>query len=920
MPKQKKKTAASKSSKSKQSTRAAGNAKKETPRIDHSAIMKNRMTGAIVCFFLAIFAALGYFSGDGLFISFFRKFLSGLLGWAFYAVTPALVIAGLLLALEKSRPVKLRVVFVLLVPAILSALFHALICKEKYAAKFSIFGQLYKSGKAGESGGIIGGIVGGGFRALFGKAGAAIVFICLLIVALFIIINRTPSEIIAALRKKKVAKEEKRAAYYDAYMQYEQEQEEKRAAAEAASAAVTAKFAGTKRPVIDIPVDDPPPAGEKPKKQAARKEGFFNKTPRVKTPDQLFADAEAAAKDSSVPTQQTAGEEVPFQLHTSVPKSSPQPAGPAQEPVSIRPGSVNIMRRESRQAAPPEPLPPEPAVQPLTIPEPPASAGPAQTAQTAKPEGAQKKVTAEEAAAEQAKIAESIEKTMESVPQQPQYIFPPVTLLDAGDAGGGRDGREEARLNAGRLESTLSSFGINAQINNIVQGPAVTRYEFELEQGVKLNRLTNLSDDIALSLGASGVRIAPIPGKIAIVGIEVPNKLVSTVHLREIIESSEFRNSKSKVSFALGKDIGGSYIVGDISKLPHMLIAGTTGSGKSVCINSLIISLLYKAKPEEVRLILVDPKMVELGVYNGIPHLLIPVVTDPKKAAGALQWAVNEMMKRYQRFADAGVRDIQGYNAKVAGDPEVSPMPQIVIVIDELADLMFVAAKEVEEAICRIAQLARAAGMHLVIATQRPSADVITGIMKANIPSRISFAVASALESRIILDSPGAEKLVGHGDMLYAPLGAGKPLRVQGTFIDSEEVEAVVNFVKQSSAANYDDSIISDIENRSSEKKPAEEEKPAAADDVDELFDAAVEVILEVGQASVSMLQRRLKLGYSRAARLVDQMEERGIVGQFEGSKPRQILITKDQWNEMKFINGTASIGEAPPPEDYEKE
>ncbi len=918
MPKQKKKTASKSSAKSNQSTRSGGNAKRETQKIDHAAIMKNRLTGALVCFFLAIFAALGYFSGDGLFISFFRRFLSGLLGWAFYAVTPALVIAGLLLAMEKSRPVKLRVVFVLLVPAVLSALLHALICKEQYALKFSIFSELYKSGMAGKSGGIIGGIVGGAFRALFGKAGAAIVFICLLIVAIFIIINRTPSEIIAGLRKKKTAKEEKRAAYYDAYRQYEQEQEEKRAAAEAAAAAVTSKFAGTKRPVIDIPVDDPPVDSGNPKKQPAKKEGFFNKTPRVKTPDQVFTDALDAKERNEAAQQHSAAAraETPFQFQPITPKSPAQPAGPTQEPASIRPGSVNIMRRENRQAPPPEPLSSEPPVQPLTIPEPPT-----EQPQTAKPEGAQKKVTAEEAAAEQAKIAESIEKTMEKAPQPPKYIFPPVTLLNAGAGEGGRDGREEARLNAGRLESTLASFGINAQINNIVQGPAVTRYEFELEQGVKLNRLTNLSDDIALSLGASGVRIAPIPGKIAIVGVEVPNKLVSTVHLREIIESAEFRNSKSKVSFALGKDIGGSYIVGDISKLPHMLIAGTTGSGKSVCINSLIISLLYKAKPEEVRLILVDPKMVELGVYNGIPHLLIPVVTDPKKAAGALQWAVNEMMKRYQLFADAGVRDIQGYNAKAAGDPEAKQMPQIVIVIDELADLMFVAAKEVEEAICRIAQLARAAGMHLVIATQRPSADVITGIMKANIPSRVSFAVASALESRIILDSPGAEKLVGHGDMLYAPLGAGKPLRVQGTFIDSEEVEAVVDFVKQSSTADYDDSIINDIENRSAEKKPAEEEKTAAADDVDEMFDAAVDVILEMGQASVSMLQRRLKLGYSRAARLVDQMEERGIVGPFEGSKPRQILITKDQWNERRFIkNGAAPAGEAPEPqENYEE-
>ncbi len=444
----------------------------------------------------------------------------------------------------------------------------------------------------------------------------------------------------------------------------------------------------------------------------------------------------------------------------------------------------------------------------------------------------------------------------------------------------------------------------------MVRGPSVTRYELELDQGVRLNKLTNLADDIALALGATGVRIAPIPDKISVVGIEVPNKVVSPVSIHSVIGSNTFTNSKSKISFAVGKDISGQAIVGDIGKLPHLLIAGTTGSGKSVCTNSLIISLLYKATPEEVRLIMVDPKMVELGIYNGIPHLLIPVVTDPKKAAGALQWAVTEMMKRYRTFSEVGVRKLEEYNALAAKTEGMEKMPATVVVIDELADLMLVAAKEVEESICRVAQMGRAAGMHLVIATQRPSADVITGLMKANIPSRIAFAVASAMESRIILDTQGAEKLVGRGDMLFAPLGSGKPTRVQGCFISDGEVASVVDFVKKNSgSAQYDDAVMEEIEHNAAEKeKGAKGVGGSAPEDVDsefdELIDAAAEVVVETGQASVSMLQRRLKLGYARAARLVDQLEEKGIVGPFEGSKPRQLLITKEQWQEMKYRQG----------------
>ena len=486
------------------------------------------------------------------------------------------------------------------------------------------------------------------------------------------------------------------------------------------------------------------------------------------------------------------------------------------------------------------------------------------------------------------------------------------------------------RQNAERLSDTLQSFGIEAHIINVTRGPSVTRYELELQRGVKLSKVTNLADDIALALGASGVRIAAIPDKISVVGIEVPNRIVSVVMAREVIDSPEFAKHKSKVSFAVGKDIGGNRIIGDIGKLPHLLIAGTTGSGKSVCMNSLIISLLYKAKPEEVKLIMIDPKMVELGIYNGIPHLLIPVVTDPKKAAGSLQWAVTEMMRRYRMMADAGVRDLESYNkqARMSADDEFEPMPQIVVVIDELADLMLVAAKEVEESICRIAQMGRASGIHLVIATQRPSADVITGLMKANIPSRIAFAVASAMESRIILDTAGAEKLVGRGDMLYAPLGEGKPKRVQGCFISSEEIERVVNFVKENGETDYDESVIDKINAAVAEKEKGSAKGGGnaapdqnAADDVDELLPAAIDVVMETGQASVSMLQRRLKLGYSRAARIVDEMETRGIVGPFEGSKPRQLLITKEQWQELKMkgaYGATPPEAEELPPPDEE--
>ena len=518
-----------------------------------------------------------------------------------------------------------------------------------------------------------------------------------------------------------------------------------------------------------------------------------------------------------------------------------------------------------------------------------------------------RKVAAKEADESARVVAEEIAKA-EGAPK-PEYCYPPIDLLK-NPSGASADGTAEMRENSRRLNETLASFKIDAHIINVTRGPSVTRYEVELEKGVKLSKLTTAADDIALSLGASGVRIAAVPGKISVVGIEVPNRAVTTVSLREVIDSQEFTKAKSKSTFSVGKDIGGNCIVGNIAKLPHMLIAGTTGSGKSVCMNSIIISLLYKASPDDVKLIMVDPKMVELGIYNGIPHLLIPVVTDPKKAAGSLQWAVTEMMRRYKAMSDAGVRDLESYNSIMEHEEDAKKLPQVVVIIDELADLMLVAAKEVEESICRIAQMGRAAGIHLVIATQRPSADVITGLMKANIPSRIAFAVASAMESRIILDTQGAEKLVGKGDMLYAPIGCGKPKRVQGCFVSDPEVEAVTNYVKNNFVTSYDQEVMEEIERKAAQtgsKATASDPEPSSEElSGDEMLPAAVDVILETGQASVSMLQRRLKLGYARAARIVDEMEEKGIVGPFQGSKPRSILITKEQWEAMR--NGGAQM------------
>ncbi|CZT57970.1 DNA translocase SpoIIIE [Eubacteriaceae bacterium CHKCI005] len=487
-------------------------------------------------------------------------------------------------------------------------------------------------------------------------------------------------------------------------------------------------------------------------------------------------------------------------------------------------------------------------------------------------------------------------------PEEEPYRYPPTSLLEPSPAVDERNVQSELRANADRLVDTLRSFGVETRIVDISRGPAVTRYELQPSAGVKISKITGLADDIALNLAAAGVRIeAPIPNKPA-VGIEVPNKTVHVVHIREILDSPAFQSSRSNLAVALGKDIAGSVALADLGKMPHLLIAGATGSGKSVCINSIILSLLYKSSPDKVRLLMIDPKVVELGVYNGIPHLLVPVVTDPRKAAGALGWAVTEMLGRYKIFADCNVRDLQAYNRLAATREDLRPLPQIVIIIDELADLMMAAPNEVEDSICRLAQMARAAGMHLVIATQRPSVDVITGIIKANIPSRVAFSVSSQVDSRTILDMGGAEKLLGRGDMLFYPVGASKPIRIQGCFVTDTEVESVVQYIKDSGekTGEYDESIMEEIEKQAAKEKAP---KGGGADDGqgDEMLPQAIELVVEAGEASTSMLQRRLRLGYARAGRIMDELEQRGIIGPHEGSKPRKVLMTRQQWMEMSM-------------------
>ena len=829
--------------------------------------IRREVWGGVLCL-LTLCLAVSYFGVEAIFIDWLAMLVKGLFGYGYYLMAPAMLGSALILFCHHGKPVRLRVTCAMLIPLFAGALAHMVACKLEFASGVGILKVLWSSGLAMTSGGVLSGALAVGSVAVFSRVASLILFTAILVVLLMVALRLTLGAIIEKNRSRP---------------QYEEEPEEECPARKGGKAPegkgvrLTPIESQPRRRTeekvqIDFPLDDEPlaarpakptpaiPAGEEKKKGLLG--GFFRpKAESQKTPDQVLTEESAPKRESAtVPAPTPAPAPVPAPAPAAPPAAAAIPAEPAP-------------KRERQSAA-------------------------------AEVENAAAPVTQE---IEERKAAE-----------EDVYQFPPITLLNENPGGNVAEAGAELRNNSRRLSETLASFGVDATAGDVVHGPSVTRYEFVLDQGVKLSKITNLADDIALALGATGVRIAPIPEKISVVGIEVPNKQVTSVLIRDVLETRDFTENPSKVAFALGKDISGKCIIGNIAKLPHVLIAGTTGSGKSVCTNSLIVSLLYKSSPEDVRFIMVDPKMVELAPYNGIPHLLIPVVTDPKKAAGALQWAVFEMMKRYKLFSEHNVKDLAGYNALAKTTDELEHLPSVVVVIDELADLMLVAAKEVEESICRVAQMGRAAGVHLVIATQRPSSDVITGLMKANIPSRIAFAVASSLESRIILDNSGAEKLIGKGDMLYAPLGIGKPIRVQGCFISPEEIERVVDYVKSTGEADYSDEVMRKIEESVQEKdKGGKSAAPAPQDEdsgeADELFPAAVDVVLELGQASVSMLQRRLKLGYSRAARLVDQMEEKGIVGPFEGSKPRALLITKEQWQEMKMGSAALPAAEEPP-------
>ena len=851
----KKNTAAAKKTdtKGKNSGKAANTVPPEPP-----AAPINREITAFVFFFIAVFIIISYFNTEGAVIAFAANLIKGLFGWGYWLSAPAFLAAAFILAFHKGRPVALRVTAVFLLPVLFAAMGN-LFFAEPVLGDFdlkAVVGDLFLAGQALNSGGVVGGLIAVGLEMALSIYGAFPLLLVLFVVCVFVGFKISLSGIIGKVR-------ENSARYGEA---------------EAEPAPV----------IQELP--------EKKKRRTEPKtEKKIERIPRASFP----VDIPLGEDEEELPLNDLRSfdpeEEKTATRRTKVRKKTPEEPAPTRDvaPLSVE-EAASMAGVDVDEGFVDIPVPPKTKRARVTM-----------SAEISDPPKA-KKLSHEDVAAEAQAMAEAIAGNTDGT----GYEFPPVSLLRAGSSST-VDSKDEVMLNKERLEGAIRSFGISAAIVGVIRGPTVTRYDIELDQGVKLSRVTNLAGDLALALGVINVRIAPIPDKISTVGIEVPNKIVSTVYLRDILESPQFVNAKSKLSFALGKDIGGECIVGNIAKLPHMLIAGTTGSGKSVCMNSLILSLLYKARPDEVKLIMIDPKMVELGVYNGIPHLYVPVVTDPKKAAGALQWSVVEMLKRYRLFSEVGVRDLENYNKHCEANGEQT-LPRVVIVIDELADLMMIASKEVEESICRVAQMGRAAGMHLIIATQRPSADVITGLMKANIPSRIAFAVSSAMESRIILDQGGAEKLVGMGDMLFSPVGCGKPTRIQGAFVSDEEREEVIQFIKESAGTAQQNSEIEEYMNKAAEDKSSSDSGKNAQDDgetggFDEMLPQAVEVVIEMKSCSVSMLQRRVKLGYSRAARIVDQMEELGIVGPYEGAKPRQVLVDRAGWHDIQVQLGLAS-------------
>lgn len=836
---------------------------------------------------LGLLSIITYFHTNAIVINWLRRLIGGLFGWGYYLVPPALLMSAYLLQIYHKGPIGGRLTCTLLVPLLFGALTEMLFSNVDLntVGEFgAIVSLLYAEGQQLIFGGVLSGLLSYFMVITISVYAGAPILILALLYCLLMTVNITPSKINVWLQKT-TEKSEIKAEERKARKAELAAEKEKQAAVEK-QARIAAEEEARKKAVEEKKNGTSGTTAEQNKKNAMPPIETIDAPVMAEHPsEEMQQDGKSAMPEITVIQDFNKDFDVPVEERTK--KSSA--SGP--DPISI----------DSQRSSTPLTAVPTVSAEDLDL-----------RTKDAKAENAidsGKAKGAEKAAAAAAPL-------VVSGGEEEEYVFPPLDLLRKGpepDPNSAGDLEEKKQI----LTSTIASFGVGADLVDITVGPTVTRYDFELQRGVKLSKITSLASDIALALGAPSARIAPIPNKTSTVGIEVPNAKTQPVYLRDLLDTDKFRQSKSKLSFALGKNISGETIIGNIAKLPHLLIAGTTGSGKSVCMNSLIISLLYKARPDEVKLMMIDPKMVELGVYNGIPHLYVPVVTDPKKATGALQWSVVEMLKRYKLFSEDRVRDLKGYNANRAEKGEPT-LPQVVIVIDELADLMMAASKDVENSIVRIAQMGRAAGMHLVIATQRPSADVITGLMKANIPSRIAFAVSSAMESRIILDQSGAEMLIGMGDMLYCPIGISKPTRIQGSFVSDKEREDVIEFIKEHCAVkeqkDYSEEIESYMEKATEETSGSNQGNEKAVGTgtsdtlgkYDELLPQAVDVIFESKQASVSMLQRRLKLGYSRAARIVDQLEEIGVVGPFEGSKPRKILITKEQWQEMQMLQGTA--------------
>lgn len=898
-----KKTAAKSSAAKKKATTTTKKspAKKQTApepverELTEEQITSRRQKTAIGLMALAVLLmAMAFIEGESAWLA-VHNFMFGVFGTGTYVWPLMLIYVSVKLAMDKTLgSITSNLIgggiFILLVCSAI----HIFANPADYLSTVSLGDQIKSAWNSADifpNEGVLGALLGGTLSMLAGKVGAAIINIIAIVVSLMFMTGLTLSRLGMGIAKplKRMSEDTNERLERNAQRAREKREQERAPSRDSRKKPVVEEPYVSPRPfpVPELPTDSPVESPKQRKKQPVEE----GPEPTVFPRKPINAEEQSKAIDDVISSMTQPVPSEPIKPVHREPKSPsfvpPLPTESAEDELEILDISKKEQKESKKKSAPVTKLEPkseEPIPEPI---------------EPEKPE----------------KVAEQEIDEDDVLSEEPAVTYrkPPISCLTQPVSDGNENYSGELKANAQKLLDTLESFNVHAKITEISRGPSVTRYELLPDAGVRINKITNLADDIALRLAASGIRIeAPIPNKAAI-GIEVPNKLRSMVYMREIIETPNFQNASSKLNVALGKDIAGNIICADLAKMPHLLIAGTTGSGKSVCINTMIVSLLYNATPDEVKLLMIDPKQVEFTVYNGIAHLAVPVVSDPRKASGALTWAVNEMNNRYKIFSEKNVRDIKGYNKLCQIDKSLKPMHQIVIFIDELSDLMMVAPNEVEDAICRLAQMARAAGMHLVIATQRPSTDVITGIIKANIPSRIALSVSSSIDSRIILDMQGAEKLIGNGDMLFNPIGSSKPTRIQGCFISDEEVESVVDFIKHHSEAEYDEDIIDEINRQASivgsaKKGTGAEGGESGGEPKDEMFPNAVEVVVKAKMASTTLLQRKLKLGYARAARLMDELEENGIIGPFEGSKPRQVLITEQQWLEKCALSSNSAV------------